>query len=94
MALYRYFRPADGVLDSKGPLSGTIAPSVLAEVNKEVKSVAGAQKKKRGLYLFFTPEEKARVAQYAGGIHGVRAAIRRFSCEFGKELKENTVRLE
>ena len=66
MALYRYFRPAHGVLDSKGPLLGTIAPSVLAEVNKEVKSVAGAQKKKRGSYLFFTPEEKARVAQYAG----------------------------
>ena len=91
MALYRYFRPADGVLDSKGPLSGTIAPSVLAEVKKEVNSVAGVQKKKRGLYLFFTPEEKARAAQYAG-IYGVRAAVRRFSTELGKELKENTVR--
>ena len=46
VALYRYFRPADGVLDSKGLLSGMIATSDLAEVNEEVKSVAAVQKKK------------------------------------------------
>ena len=91
MSLYRYCRPADDVLDSKGPLSRTIAPSVLAEVNKEVKSVTAAQKKKRGSYLSFTPEEKARVAQY-GSVHGVRAAMRRFRGELGRELKETTVR--
>ena len=34
VALYRYYRLADGVLDSKSPLSSTIAPSVLAEVNR------------------------------------------------------------
>ena len=38
-ALYRYCRPADGVLDSKGPLSPMIAPSILAEVNNEVELV-------------------------------------------------------
>ena len=32
--LYRYCRPGDGVLDSKAPLFHTIAPSILAEVNK------------------------------------------------------------
>ena len=91
MSLYHYCRPADDVLDSKGPLSRTIAPSILAEVNKEVKSVTVAQKKKRGSYLSFTPEEKARVAQY-GSVHGVRAAMRRFRGELSGELKETTVR--
>ena len=91
MSLYRYCRPADGVLDSKGPLSRAIAPSILAEVNREVKLVAAAgQKKKRGPYLSFTPEEKARVGRY-GSVNGVRAAVRRFSSEFSKELKETTV---
>jgi hypothetical protein len=32
-----------------------------------------------------------RVAQYSS-IHWVRAALRRFSGEFGRELKDNTVR--
>ena len=34
--LYLYCRPGDGVLDSMAPLFRTIAPSVLAEVNKEI----------------------------------------------------------
>ena len=57
-----------------------IVPSVLAEVNKEVKLVATGQKKRHGsyeLYLTLTPEEKARVAQ-CGGVNGVRAAGRSF----------------
>ena len=41
-----YCRPADGVLDCEGPLSGTIAPNILAEVNKEVKLATAGQKKK------------------------------------------------
>ena len=36
-------QPADGVLGCKVPLSGTIAPNTLAELNKEVKL---GQKKK------------------------------------------------
>ena len=36
MSLYR---PVDGVLDSKGPLSRTIHPAVLSEVYKRVKLV-------------------------------------------------------
>ena len=39
-------QPADGVFDCKGPLSGTIAPNTLAEVNKEVKLATAGQKKK------------------------------------------------
>ena len=49
-------------------LSCTIAPSVLAEINKEVKLIAASQKKISEqdlyeLYLPFTLEEKERVAQ-------------------------------
>ena len=90
MALYRWFRPVNGVLDPKGPLSSTVPPSVLTEVNKEVKK-AQEHTKKRGSYVFFTPEEKARVAKY-GSENGVMAALRRFSRELGRDLKENTVR--
>ena len=50
------------VLNSKGPLSRTIAPSVLTEVNEEVKLVTAGQKKSEQdlyeLYLSFTPGEK------------------------------------
>ena len=49
-----------------------------------------ANAKKRGSYLSFTPEEKAKVAEYAS-VNGVRAALRHFG-EKGKQLKENTVR--
>ena len=39
--------PADGVLAGlQGPLSGTIAPNILVEVNKEVRLAAVGQKKK------------------------------------------------
>ena len=90
MALYRYFRPADGVLDYKGLLLSAIAPSVLAVVNKQVRSVASAQTQKRGSYLFFISEEKARVAQYTG-VHGVRAAIRQFSSELRKAQTQESI---
>ena len=59
---------ADGVLDSKAPVFPMTAPSVLVE---EVKLVAAGQKKRRGSYLSFTPEEKARVAS----VNGVGAAV-------------------
>ena len=76
MSLYSYCRPADGVLDRNGHLIRI--SDRLSEVNKEMKLVAAGKKKKRGSYLSFTPEEKARVAQY-DSVNGVRAAVRRFS---------------
>jgi len=63
---------------------------VIEEVNQELKK-AETQPRKRGRYLFFTAEEKAKVARY-GSSHGVLAAVKRFSREFEKDLKENTVR--
>ena len=47
--------------------------------------------KKRGLYLSFTADEKARVAKY-GNTNGVRADVRYYSNELRKDLKENTAR--
>ena len=40
-------RPTNGMLDSKGPLSGTIAPNILAKVNGEVKLATAGQEKKK-----------------------------------------------
>ena len=50
--LYRYCWPAESIIDSKGPPSHTIAPSVLAELNKKVKLVTTGQKKTSGLDLY------------------------------------------
>ena len=63
---------------------------VIEEVNKELKK-AETQLKKQGQYLLFTAEEKMKVAKY-GSSNGVAAAVKRFSKEFEKDLKENTVR--
>ena len=90
MALFRYLRPVDSVLDPHGPLLNAVPRGVIEEVNQELKK-AETQPRKRGRYLFFTAEEKAKVARY-GSSHGVLAAVKRFSREFEKDLKENTVR--
>ena len=89
MALFRYLRPVDSVLDPHGPLLNAVPRGVIEEVNQELKK-AETQPRKRGRYLFFTAE-KAKVARY-GSSHGVLAAVKRFSREFEKDLKENTVR--
>ena len=91
MALSRYLCPIEyaGIDPS---LARSIPPSILTEVSKEVKKAeAEVRPKKRGTYLTFTAKEKARVATY-GSINGARAAVKRFSKEFAKALKENTVR--
>ena len=67
VSLYRYCQPS---------IPYTIAQSVLADVNKEVKLVAAGQKKKRGScksYLSFKLEGKMQVAQYSS-VSGVRSA--------------------
>ena len=92
MALLKYLRPEPShrIVDPHGPLSAVVPSSVLNEVHKELKS-STTEKKKRGPYLSFTPEEKAKVAEYVS-THGVRAALRHYNQKNGKELKENTVR--
>ena len=92
MALLKYLRPEPShrIVDPHGPLSAVVPSRVLNKVDKELKS-STIEKKKRGPYLSFTPEEKAKVAEYASS-HGVHAALRHYNQKNGKELKENTVR--
>ena len=75
MALFRYLRPVDSVLDPHGPLSNAVPRGVIEEVNKELKK-AETQLKKQGQYLSFTAEEKAKVAKYRSS-NGVLAAVLR-----------------
>ena len=65
-------------------------PTGILEEVKEV-SKAVTRRKKRGVYSFFSPEQKTKVAKYAT-MHGVCAAVSHFSKEFSKDLKENTMR--
>ena len=58
VSLYCYCRPADGILDSEGPLSLMIAPSVLTKVN-----LLPLARRKQTFVLPFTTEKKVRVAQ-------------------------------
>ena len=67
-------RPADGVLNCEGPLSGTIAPNILAEVNKEVKLAAAGQKKNARIVSFLHRQGEAQVVLYSS-VNGVRAAV-------------------
>ena len=64
LSLSRYLRPIEYAgIDPSLPRS--VPPSILTEVNKEVKKAkAEARPKKRGTYLTFTAKEKARVATY------------------------------
>ena len=61
MALLKYLRPdpSHRIVDPHGPLSAIVPSSVLNEVDKELKS-STTEKKKRGPYLSFTPEEKPK----------------------------------
>ena len=53
MALHRYFKPVDSLLDPIGPLSKTLPLSIIYSANEEVRSCVGAGAKsssKRGSY--------------------------------------------
>ena len=86
IGLFRYLHPIEKTgIDPHGSLSRSVPPSVLTEVNSQVKKAeAEVRPKKRGPYLTLAAEEKARVARYGSNI-GARAAIKRFSKEFSKE---------
>ena len=59
-------------------------------MNKEIARSVEKRGGRRGSYLLVSAE-KAQVATYAS-THSVHTAIKHFSKEFGKDLKENTVR--
>ncbi|XP_071943475.1 uncharacterized protein [Antedon mediterranea] len=60
-----------------------------AAVNKIIHRSKG--KKKRGPYVIYNPEIRARIGQHATD-HGITSACRKFSSELGKKMNESTVR--
>ena len=87
MALLKYLRPLEEMLDPSGPLSSVIPSKTIVEVNKEVRE-AKIKEKKRGEYTRLTQKEKAMIAKYASE-HGVTKAVKRYS---DKDVKESSVR--
>ena len=77
---------ADSLPDPSGPLS---KKNNLLHYNEAVSSVATKQPAKRGTYAKFTPQQQAKVAQYAS-MHGIAAAKRHSSKKLHADLKEST----
>ena len=95
MALYRFFKKeVPDVPSPYGPLSSSLSPATIKDANVAVKQCADrgseAAAKPRGPYVKFTPEDQAAIAKYALW-HGNKAAIRHFSKELGKEIKDSSV---
>ena len=92
MALYRYFASVDSLPSPRGPLSRTLSPATISDVNKAVMDASKTQRSKpRGKYAKLTPEQQAEIGKYAS-MHGNAAAIRHFSKELDTDLKEGSVR--
>ena len=94
MALYRFFnKDLPQVPSPHGPLSSSLSPATIKDANTAVKQCADREStamKPRGPYAKFTPEDQAAIAKYALW-HGNKAAIRHFSKELGKEIKDSSV---
>ena len=91
MALYRYFKPQDGLPDPRGPLSTCIHPTAIAQANHEVQKTTGSKGKKRGPYKQYSASVRAAMGKYASQ-HGVAAAARYFSSKLGENVSETTRR--
>ena len=88
MALYRYFKKADGSLpDPKGPLSRKVPFSSISRANEEVQAVLSRENGKRGPYMRLNSEEKAQIGKMALK-NGVAATIRSYAKKF-PGLKES-----
>ena len=90
MALYRYLQTVDSLPSPRGPLSIRMSPASIQEANKAVRD-APKRSKSRGKYSKYKPEQQAQVAKYAVEF-GIQAAVRRFSKDFGVDLKGSTIR--
>ncbi|XP_033099597.1 uncharacterized protein LOC117103185 [Anneissia japonica] len=53
--------------------------------------IQAKEKKKRGPYVIYDPEIRARIGKHASE-HGITSACKKFSFELGKKLNESTVR--
>ena len=91
MSLYKYFRREGPLL----PTSSTVFYSFLTKkgldaANKEVRSSL-EDKKTRGKYNSYSPEEGAKIGKYAVENGAIRAS-RHFSKRFDRSISESTVR--
>ena len=82
--------------DDHGPLSKVVPSQAIATANEEVKAAVDAepgQKRTRGPYSVFSPEEKAEIRKRASQ-HGIAAAIRHFAMKGFRfsDVKESSVR--
>ncbi len=80
--MYRYFQTVDALPDTSGPLSASLSPAAIKDVNEAVRSATRVTKP-RGKYAKFTPEQQAAIGEYAS-LHGNQATIRRVSKQLGE----------
>ena len=89
--LERWFKPVDVLPQLKEPLSATISPDTIRNVNKQVCTVSMSSTPSRGVYVKVAIELQAKIVQYTS-LHGNAAAMCQFSEELGFAIKESSVR--
>ena len=66
MALLRYLKPSNGLLDPRGSLLSIISSDVINEMNEEVEEATShAPSKKCGPYEKFSSSEHLQIGKYA-----------------------------
>uniref|UniRef100_A0A1X7SY85 DDE-1 domain-containing protein n=1 Tax=Amphimedon queenslandica TaxID=400682 RepID=A0A1X7SY85_AMPQE len=98
MALFKYFKKSSLLPNPEGPLSDRMPSKAILSANREVESLVMTEDcpvmppKKRGAYLNYTDEEKARIAKRAAEF-GETNTLKHLSKEYEDwPLKESTVR--
>ena len=96
----RYFKPVnktanadDLPVDPAGPLSLSISPAAIKQVNQEVQVARDASKRGRGSYLKVSLDVKMKIAKFAVE-NGIGTAVRKFEGTIPNLPKnwKNTVR--
>ena len=99
IALLKYFLVKSTSLpDPNGPLSSTVKSQTIKSANRKVSALFASEysskhdsRPSRGLYLKFSPEQKAQVAWYAIESGNKRAIVRN-SKQWGVDLNSSIVR--
>ena len=94
MALLQYYKPVDGLLNPKGPLTSSICSQAIAAGNKEVQKAVGQSSmtgKKRGPYKKYTATQCYEIGKYSCQ-YGASEAARHFSRKLGSKVRESSVK--
>ena len=65
MSLLRFFKPKDGLPDSKGALSTSVPSAAIVQANREVQNPMNGDKQKRGPYKKYSVGLRAEIGKYA-----------------------------